>query len=130
MSSVAASDSTPAMNVLVLPPRMCRMALAAAAWRTRSARPIRKSFIGVSEAFQLREGEHAALDVHAAVLGAARQRGYDLARVQQPMRVEGRLQCQHLRALGLRELHAHRIELLRAHAMLAADGAAHGHAQF
>src|SRR5471032_2598172 len=122
MSSTAASETTPARKVLVSPPRMCRMALAAAAWRTRSARPIRKSFIGVSETFQLREGQHAALDVHAPVLGAARQRGDDLARVEQPLRVEGRLQCQHLRALGFRELHAHRIELLRAHAMLAADG--------
>src|ERR1700744_1278585 len=129
MSSVAASEMTPAMKDLVLPPRMRRMALAAAAWRTRSARPIRGSFIGRSESFELGKGEHAALDVHAAVLGAAVQRGDHLARIEQALRIERGLQREHLRTLGLGELHAHRVELLGADAVLAADRAAHRDAQ-
>src|SRR5947209_4929290 len=55
------------------------------------------------EAFQLGKGERAALDVHAAVFRAARQRRDDLARIEQALRIERRLQRQHLRALGLRE---------------------------
>src|ERR1700756_4873723 len=107
MSSVAASDITPAMKDLVLPPRMRNIALAAVAWRTRSARPIRVSFIGASETFQFGKCERAALDVHAAVFGAARQRRDDLAGIEQALRIERRLQCEHLRTLALGELHAH-----------------------
>src|ERR1700761_5752005 len=127
MSSVAASEITPAMKDLVLPPRMRRMALAAVAWRTRSARPIRMSFIGASasESFELGEGQRAPLDVHAPVLGAARERRDDLARIELALRIERGLEREHLRALGLGELHAHRVELLGADAVLAADGAAH-----
>eukprot|EP01136_Pigoraptor_vietnamica_P010494 Opistho-1_new@48175 len=65
--------------------------------------------------------------MHAPVLGAALQGRDDLAGVQQARGIEGGLERQHLRALGGRELHAHAVELLDAHAVFAGDRAAELH---
>ena len=74
--------------------------------------------------------ELAAAHQHLAVLGTAVERRNELARVEQPGRVKRRFQGEHLRVFCRRELHAHAVELFHAHAMLAGDGAAHGHAGF
>ena len=50
------------------------------------------------------------LDVHAAVFGAAVQRGDGLAGVEQPGRIEGTLERKERGTLGLGELHAHRCD--------------------
>mmetsp|Transcript_29715 Transcript_29715/g.46395 ORF Transcript_29715/g.46395 Transcript_29715/m.46395 type:complete len:222 (+) Transcript_29715:279-944(+) len=66
--------------------------------------------------------------MHAAVLGAAVQRRDLLAGVEGAGGVEGGLELQHLRALLGAELHAHGVQLLDTHAVLARHGAAEGHA--
>ena len=47
--------------------------------------------------------------------------GITLPGLSRPLRVEGALDAEHLRALGGGELHAHRVELLDADAVLAGD---------
>ena len=45
------------------------------------------------------------------------------------MRIEGAFDREHLLVFFGRELHAHAVDLLDAHPVLAGDGAAHGHAR-
>src|SRR5262245_4324963 len=65
-----------------------------------------------------------AFHAHASELGAAVQRGNVLARVEEALRVEGALHALEALDLGGAELHAHLVDLLHAHAVLAGDGAA------
>src|SRR4030066_1914339 len=83
-----------------------------------------------SESFDFREHEFAAVHVHAAELGAAVQGRYRLAGIEQAVRIECRLDGMELREFGRIELHAHLVDLLHAHAVLAGDGAADLDAQF
>src|SRR4051812_39606981 len=70
----------------------------------------------------------AAVHAHAAVLGAAREAGYGLARIEPSLRVEGVLdRAESVELLGA-ELHAHLVDFFHADAMLAGDRAAHGDA--
>src|SRR6187399_2375906 len=66
----------------------------------------------------------AVMDVHLAELRAARQRGHAFTRIEQRLRVEGSLDGQKARELGLAELHAHLRQLLDADTVLAGDRAA------
>src|SRR5512143_3123640 len=109
-----------------------RRARALATWsikRRRAGSSLIAMSAWASEALQFGERQQPLLDMHAAVLGAAVQRGDHLARVQRARRVEGRLDALHQRTLLLAELHAHRTELLDADAVLAGDGAAERDAQ-
>ena len=99
-------------------------------WRRAGARPARTGRPATrSKPRQVGKRDQAALDVHLPVLGAAHQRRDDLARIEQAGRIEGPLDGAHPLALGRRELHAHRRQLLDADAVLAGDGAAHGDAE-
>src|SRR5678816_355300 len=101
----------------------------ACASRTRSTIAATAGFTArISEPRQLGKREQAALDVHAAVLGAARERRDHLPGIELAGRIEGALEAFHLRPLGGRELDAHRRQLLDADAVLAGDRAAHRHA--
>src|SRR6185369_17944142 len=102
---------------------------AACAARTCSTIAAIASIAVALEPRQLGKREQAALDVHAAVLGAAHERRDDLAGVEPAAGIERALDRFHLRALGGRELHAHRRQLLDADAVLAGDGAAHRDAE-
>ena len=64
------------------------------------------------------------MDVHAPELGAARQCRDSLARVEQPFRIVGALDGMENLEFGDAELHAHLVDLLHPHAVLAGDGAA------
>ena len=68
--------------------------------------------------------------VQAAEFGAAVQRGHALAGVEQVVRVEGGLDGVELGEFSRLKLHAHLVDLLHAHAVLAGDGAADLDAQF
>src|SRR5688572_33054179 len=68
------------------------------------------------------------MDVHAAPLGAALERGHGLPGIEDARRVERRLHRVERGDLGRAELQAHLPELLDPHAVLAGDRAAHFHA--
>ncbi len=72
--------------------------------------------------------QQAAAHMHLAVLGAAGVGGNLLAGVERFARIEGAAEGEKLLALFRAELHAHGVDLLEAHAVLASDRAAHGHA--
>jgi len=72
----------------------------------------------------------AAVHVHRAELGAAVQGRHGAAGVQEALGVEGGLETVEGLELGRAELHAHRVELLDADAVLAGDRAADLDAQF
>src|SRR5690349_5432097 len=96
-----------------------------AAWsRTRSQRSAMKGS-ATSEPGDVGTRHLPAVDVHAAPLGAALERGHGLARVQDAGRIEGALHRVEGLDLGRAELHAHLAKLLDPDAVLAGDGAAH-----
>src|SRR5690606_40325516 len=76
-----------------------------------------------SEPLQLRKPQLSPVHMHLPVLGAAREGGDRLAGVEKAGGSEGLLDGEEGLALGGRELHAHRVELLDPHAVLASDGA-------
>src|SRR5882724_1820161 len=67
--------------------------------------------------------ELSAFHAHAAELGAAVQRRDVLAGMEQALGIEGALDALEALDLGRAELHAHLVDLLHAHAVLAGDGA-------
>ena len=69
------------------------------------------------------------MNVHLAVFGAARRGRDALARIEQPGLVEGTLDRKERGTFFGRELHAHRIDLFDAHAVLAGDRTAQFDAQ-
>ncbi len=74
-------------------------------------------------------GHLAGVDVHAAELGAAVQRGKYLARVEPMLGIEGAFQALLLGKVDLREHGAHEVALLHADAVLARQHAADLHAE-
>eukprot|EP01032_Pedospumella_encystans_P029088 gene29089-32851_t len=78
---------------------------------------------------QIRVRQQACRHAHLAELRAAVQGGDGLVRIEQHGRIEGALHAEEGLQLGRLELHAHGIDLLDPHAMLARDGAANLHAQ-
>ena len=71
----------------------------------------------------------AVMHVQPAEFRASCKRRHCLARIQQPLRIERRLDGAESFELDGRELRAHAAQLLDADAMLAGDGAAHLDAQ-
>src|SRR5699024_8352068 len=74
--------------------------------------------------FQFRKWQFSTVHMHGAVLGTAVQRRHRLARIQQAVFVEGRLDGVKLRQLVRAELIAHLADLLDADAVLTGDAAA------
>src|SRR5690554_1718739 len=77
-----------------------------------------------SETRQIRMRQFAARNMQSAVLGAAVERGDGLARIEQTVRVERRLDAEEGVQRRAIELLAHLVDLLHADAMLAGDRAA------
>ena len=68
--------------------------------------------------------QRAVMDMEMAELGAAMQLGENLARIEQPVRIEGAFDALLLVEIGLVEHRAHEVALLDADAMLAGEDAA------
>src|SRR6266516_5345261 len=100
---------------------ICRRRAAARRRANRRA-PSRKG--ARLESRQLRMRQLSAAHSHAAELGAAVQGRDVLAGIEEALGVEGALHAVEALDLAFRELHAHLIDLLHAHAVLAGDGAA------
>src|SRR5690606_27853179 len=79
----------------------------------------------IPETRPIGETQFAAMNMHPAVLGTARERRHALLRIQETVWVKGTLEGAEEIQLGAGELHAHLIDLLYAHAMLAGNGPAH-----
>src|SRR5690606_36879149 len=84
---------------------------------------------GLLETRQFRKADVSAMDVHFPVLGAARQRGYDLLGIEQTIRIECSFERQKIVEFLARELNAHLIDFFHAHPMLAGDRTPDLHAE-
>src|SRR4051812_19665257 len=70
-------------------------------------------------------GELAAVDVHAAELGAAMELREHLAGIEEPVRIEGAFEALLLREVAGVEHRPHEVALLDSDAVLAGEDAAH-----
>src|SRR6185312_6620960 len=112
----------------LLPPAMsssgssCATAAATISTSSRSSLGAKRV---ISEPRQLREGDLAVVDMHAAELGAAMEFREDLAGIEQPVRVEGTFEALLMVEIDLVEHRWHQVALLDADAVLAGEHAAH-----
>src|SRR5438552_15698492 len=81
------------------------------------------------KAWKIRMAKIAVMNVHATELGAASERGYGLAGIEQALLVERSLDAAKAFELRRRELRAHATQFFHANAMLARDRAADFNAQ-
>src|SRR5690606_3728304 len=81
------------------------------------------------ETLQFRERQLAFMHVHGAKLRATVQRGNILARIQQPLFVEGRLDFVEKSDFVIVELDAHLVDFFAPHPVFPRNAAAHFHTQ-